>query len=192
MISNSKAPALSTPAAIAVLVRSHIFHGAWSWSYPSALPPPNPPTNQRSTQVAYTLIYVVPFYLSSTTRPSPTLARDAPSVIRARIRSVTVSCIVCSITSFVALAAVGEDARLSRSWNALHYLGYMPVGFAETINCLLLTATLFIGPLFEAGIVEGRWRDWIRLRDVDMLSSWPGWRNLVAVRPTLYLLSRSL
>jgi hypothetical protein len=88
---------------------------------------------------------------------------------------------------------VGEDARLSRSWDAVHHLGYLPVGFAETFNCLLLTATLFVGPLFEAGIVEGRWRDWIRLRDSDILSSWPGWRNLVAVRPPpLVHLSQSL
>lgn len=132
--------------------------------------------------MAYTLIYVVPFYLSTTTRPSPTISRDAPSVIRARIRSVTVSCVVCSFISFLVLVAVGEDAQLSRFWDAVHYLGYIPVGFAETFNCLLLTSILFIGPLFEAGIVEGRWRDWIRLRDSDVLSSWPGWRNLVAVR----------
>jgi prenyl protein peptidase len=55
------------------------------------------------------------------------------------------------------------------------------VGFGETVNTLMLTATLFMGPLFETGIVEGRWKDWVRLRDVDVLSSWPGWRNLVAV-----------
>lgn len=58
------------------------------------------------------------------------------------------------------------------------------MGFAETINCLMLTATLFVGPLFEGGIVEGRWKDWIRLRDAEILSSWSGWRNLVAVRST--------
>lgn len=141
--------------------------------------------------MAYTLIYVVPFYLSSTTRPSSTLSRDSPSVIRARIRSVTVSCLVCSISSFLVLRAapIGEDRLkhekllpLESSWDAIHYLGYFPMGFTETLNCLILTATLFIGPLFEAGFVEGRWRDWIRLRDVDILLSWSGWRNLVAVR----------
>jgi prenyl protein peptidase len=136
--------------------------------------------------VAYTLVYVVPFYLSSTTRPSSTLTRDAPSVIRARIRSVTVSCIVCSISSFLVVraAAASDGAQISSSWAALHHLGYFPVGFAETVNTLMLTAALFMGPLFEAGIVEGRWKDWVRLRDVDVLSSWPGWRNLVAVSYT--------
>lgn len=98
----------------------------------------------------------------------------------------TVSCVVCSVTSFLVLTAAGEDVHLSRSWDALHHLGYIPVGFAETINCLMLTATLFIGPLFEAGIVEGRWKDWIRLRDAEVLSSWSGWRNLVAVCSTRF------
>jgi prenyl protein peptidase len=143
--------------------------------------------------VAYTLIYVLPFYFSATTRPSPNLSRNAPSVIRARIRSVTVSCIVCSISSFLVLLVVGENGHLSRSWDAVHHLGYLPVGLAETFNCLLLTATLFVGPLFEAGVVEGRWRDWIRLRDSDILSGWTGWRNLVAVRLSLHIhLSRSI
>lgn len=47
---------------------------------------------------------------------------------------------------------------------------------------LLLVAILFAGPLFEAGIVEGEWRDWVRGQTArEVLSSWTGWRNLVVV-----------
>lgn len=61
-------------------------------------------------------------------------------------------------------------------------MGYYPIGISETIKSLALTALLFLGPLFEAGVVEGRWRDWIRLRGVSaVVGGWIGYRNLVAV-----------
>jgi len=63
-------------------------------------------------------------------------------------------------------------------------MGYFPIGITETIKALALTATLFLGPLFEAGIVEGGWRRWLRLEDVyTVLRSWMGWRNFVTVCP---------
>jgi prenyl protein peptidase len=129
-------------------------------------------------QIAYTLIYVLPFYISSTTRPSPQLSRDAPSVIRGRIRLVTASCIVCSLGTFVLLSSVDNGSPLK----SLHCMGYFPIGATETLESLALTAILFLGPLFEGGIVEGRWRDWLRLRGLRAsISSWMGWRNFVAV-----------
>jgi prenyl protein peptidase len=61
-------------------------------------------------------------------------------------------------------------------------MGYYPLGLDETIKTLLLTAIPFAGPLFEAGIAEGGWRDWIRLRGVnETIRGWIGWRNYVAV-----------
>ncbi len=61
-------------------------------------------------------------------------------------------------------------------------MGYFPMGMEETIKAVGLTAILFAGPLFEAGIAEGRWHDWIRLRGVqDVISGWRGWRDFVAV-----------
>jgi len=55
-----------------------------------------------------------------------------------------------------------------------------------------LTAILFVGPLFEAGLVEGGWRNWIRLRGLDaVISSWMGWRNMVAGPITEEVLFRS-
>ncbi|KAK2628614.1 hypothetical protein QTJ16_001717 [Diplocarpon rosae] len=138
--------------------------------------------------VAYTLIYVVPFYLSATTRPSPTLSRDAPSVIRGRIRSVTVSCIICSATTWVLLSTVdaGSPSKV------FHYMGYFPLGILEAAKSLGLTAVLFLGPLFEAGIAEGGWRDWVRLRGLDtIINGWIGWRNMVAGPATEEILFRS-
>jgi prenyl protein peptidase len=129
-------------------------------------------------EIAYTLIYVLPFYFFATTRPSPQLSRDAPSVIRGRVRLVTLSCIICSLATFVSLSSVGNGSPLK----SLHLMGYFPVGLVEASKNLGLTAILFLGPLFEAGAAEGRWRDWIRLRGFSIsMSSWIGWRNLVAV-----------
>jgi prenyl protein peptidase len=66
----------------------------------------------------------------------------------------------------------------------LHKLGYFPIGLYESAKAVLLTAILFTGPLFEAGIVEGTWRDWVRLRELNAtVRGWIGYRNYVAVYP---------
>lgn len=146
------------------------------------MPEPEIPPLSASSAVLllglYTLIYVLPFYLSSTTRPSPQLSRDAPSVIRARIRSVILSCTICSVATFVLLSSVEHGDP----FNSLNLMGYFPLGVEETAKILLLTAILFAGPLFEAGIAEGGWRGWIRLQGLnETISGWIGWRNYVAV-----------
>lgn len=65
---------------------------------------------------------------------------------------------------------------------ALRLLGWWPVDFADVAQTLLLTAILFVGPLFEQGIAEGEWRDWVRgSRISETLRGWMGWRNYVAV-----------
>lgn len=47
---------------------------------------------------------------------------------------------------------------------------------------MLLVCTLFAGPLFEQGVVDGGWKDWIRLRGLyESLSSWIGYRNFIVV-----------
>lgn len=129
-------------------------------------------------QVLLTLLYVVPFYLSPTTRPSPSLSRDAPSVIRARIRAVTGSCIVSSI---VVLWLIVEEGGSSID-AGVRLLGWWPVGVLDIFRSLLLTVILFAGPLFERGIVEGEWRVWFRRSKLsESLGGWIGWRNYVAV-----------
>lgn len=129
-------------------------------------------------QIFYTLIYVVPFYLSSRTRPSPNLSRDAPSVIRARITSVTLTCVVCSALTFYILTAHGHAS----SQSAAHIMGYWPVGLVAAARVLLLTGLLFAGPLFEHLVVEGGWRAWLGLAPLkELLGEWTTWRNIVAV-----------
>jgi prenyl protein peptidase len=66
---------------------------------------------------------------------------------------------------------------------ALHRMGWFPIGLVEAAKCVSLTAILFLGPLFEAAIAEGAWRDWIRGRGMsEIFGSWIGYRNIVAVR----------
>ncbi|CAK7274422.1 CAAX prenyl protease [Sporothrix epigloea] len=157
------------------------------------IPPPISTRVAVITLIAYTVIYVAPFYLSSLTRPSATLSRDAPSVIRARITSVSLSCGICSIVTFLVLTSHGNagDATRLSGRDAIHMMGYFPVGLAETINCLLLTAGLFLGPLFEHLVVERGWRAWVGLPSPDVprarvlgplfqLDDWVSWRNYVA------------
>jgi len=157
-----EAPVISTSSAVLLLVR--MINEPWACA--------------DILQIAYTLIYVLPFYISPTTRPSPQLSRDAPSVIRGRIRLVTWSCIVCSTGTFVLLSSVGGGSPLK----SLHFMGYWPLGAIEAVRNTGLTGILFLGPLFEAGVAEGRWRDWIRFRGLSSsIGSWIGWRNLVAV-----------
>lgn len=129
---------------------------------------------------------MVPFYLSPTTRPSPSLSRDAPSVIRARIRVVMGSCIVSSV--LVLWLIVEEDN--SSLGAGVRLLGWWPVGLLETLRSLLLTAILFLGPLFERGIVEGEWKFWFRRSSLsECLGGWIGWRNYVAVSTSFFFLS---
>ncbi|KAH8653648.1 prenyl proteinase rce1 [Xylariales sp. PMI_506] len=139
-------------------------------------------------EVIYTLVYVLPFYLSATTRPSKTLSRDAPSVIRARITSVTLTCLICSVSTFMVLTTHGEATRE----DALHSMGYWPAGLAETVKSLLLTVILFTGPLFETFVVHGAWRDWLSLQPIhELFNEWTTWRNIVAGPWTEEVLFRS-
>ncbi|KAF2826226.1 Abi-domain-containing protein [Ophiobolus disseminans] len=124
---------------------------------------------------SYVFIYVIPFYLSSATRPSSTLTRDAPSSIRARTRAVTFSTIVCTIITVYVLHE--HDVPAS---SMLQLLGLWPISLFDTTRTMLLVAILFAGPLFEHGIVDGAFQDWIRLRGVyESLCSWIGYRNFV-------------
>ncbi|KAI0190091.1 CaaX protease [Astrocystis sublimbata] len=145
-----------------------------------------PPSSFRS--VIYTLFYVVPFYLSSTTRPSRTLSRDAPSVIRARVASVSLTCVVCSLITFVILTSQKGATHV----DGLHAMGYWPLGLPETGRSLLLTAILFSGPLYEALLVNGGWRACLTLQSVSgLFTEWTSWRNIIAGPFTEEVLFRS-
>ncbi|KAK6584543.1 hypothetical protein PZA11_002767 [Diplocarpon coronariae] len=79
------------------------------------------------------------------------------------------------------MAPVETYPRLKSSYTA------EKVGILEAAKSLGLTAVLFLGPLYEAGVAEGGWRDWIRLRGLDaIMDGWIGWRNMVAVSCQLF------
>lgn len=93
---------------------------------------------------------------------------------------------LCSAVTFVILSS----AEHGDPFKSLNLMGYYPFGLEETVKAVTLTAILFAGPLFEAGIVEGGWQDWIRLRGVhETISGWIGWRNYVAVSSRLSCMS---
>jgi prenyl protein peptidase len=130
-------------------------------------------------QVLFTFIYVVPFYLSSATRPSAQLTRDAPSCIRARIRAVTFSSALSLALTIVVLHHYGGVPPQE----ILQLIGFWPISLFDTARTMLLVAILFAGPLFEYGIVENGLKDWVRGRGMyQVLSSWIGYRNYVVVR----------
>jgi len=95
---------------------------------------------------------------------------------------------MCSLSTFVLLSSVENGSPL----RSFHIMGYYPIGVSEALKSITLTALLFLGPLFEVGIVEGRWRDWIRLRGLGSLfGGWIGYRNIVAGPVTEEILFRS-
>lgn len=99
-------------------------------------------------------------------------------VIRARVASVIRSCCACSILTWLIIFAHSNGSAIT----SLHLMGYFPVGFTETLKALLLTAILYIGPLFEEVYVESEWRNWIYPNNIRMRSiRWIAWRNYVVV-----------
>ena len=132
---------------------------------------------------------MLPFYLSSATRPSPTLSRDSPSVIRARIRAITFSCIASSLITIYILAQLDHDGPA----DILRQLGWWPLHLISLAKTLLLCSILFAGPLFEAAIIKGRLTHWIRGTYFrETFASWTGWRNYVAGPVSEELVFRSL
>jgi len=156
-------------------------------------PPPPPPITTRTASVLlvlYALLYFLPFYASANTRPSPTLSRDAPSVIRARIRSVLTSCFLC--LAFTAAILTKSSAAAASPSDVLHITGLWPPALAASARTTLLTALLFLGPLFRSLVVDAGWRDWARLAPLrDLWAEWTLWRNIVAGPVTEELLFRS-
>ena len=132
---------------------------------------------------------MIPFYLSKSTRPSPSLNRDAPSVIRARIQAVTLACIVASSASLYLLVVTAKLTPV----DALHLLGWWPLGLVDTVKACALTFLLYTGPLFEKIFIEGDVDDFRRGRKVvESLSSWQGYRNYVAGPITEEVIFRSV
>lgn len=138
---------------------------------------------------AYAVIYFLPFYLSSATRPSPDLSRDAPSVIQSRIRSVLLSCAICTLTTSLILTHFGATPS-----DILHLTGLYPVALVCSLRALGVTALLFLGPLFNTLVVERAYTLWLSLPPqplAEVWADWITWRNLVAGPVTEEVLFRS-
>lgn len=142
-------------------------------------------------KILFTLLYVLPFYLSPATRPSPTLNRDAASVIRARIRTVSLACLISSLSAFYLITVSGQT-----TWTeTFHLLGCYTVSpLTSIIRPLSLTALLFLGPLFEKFITQDSWRAWLSGLNslLPTLTSSVGFRNYVAGPVTEEILFRSV
>lgn len=180
-----KAPAVSPGVAALLSVRFILFqphhHNLPPAYRPACFETRTWPCLHQNLQASFVFIYVLPFYLSSATRPSPTLTRDAPSSIRARTRAVTFSTVICLLLTAYVLhehhVSAGETLKL---------LGFWPISLVDTAQSMLLVLILFAGPIFEHGIVDGGWRDWIKLKGVyTSLSSWIGYRNYIVVSHTM-------
>ncbi|KAB5570049.1 hypothetical protein GE09DRAFT_1217499 [Coniochaeta sp. 2T2.1] len=162
----------------------------WHEEKPEA-PPPPPITVRTAILIlaAYALLYFLPFYLSSLTRPSPTLSRDAPSVISSRIRSVLLSCFVCCLTTALILTHFGATPS-----DILNLMGLYPSAPISSLWALGLTALLFLGPLFNSLVVERSYALWLSFPPrplVEVWTEWTTWRNLVAGPVTEEILFRS-
>ncbi|GIZ46087.1 hypothetical protein CKM354_000922600 [Cercospora kikuchii] len=104
----------------------------------------------------FTAIFIAPFYLSPTLRATPLASRDAPAVIKARIRAVGLTCIASTVIAVYILVSRGHATPR----DVLRLLGVWPVDFLDCARTLALLSVLFIGPLYETILVDAGWRLW--------------------------------
>lgn len=137
----------------------------------------------------FTAFYVAPFYLSPTLRSVSLAQRDSPSVIRARVRSVTLTCAACAVVNVYILAFHGH-ATLR---DVLRLWGVWPMSLIDIAKLLGLVAVLFVGPLFKSLIAEGEWRE-ITPSNIkaELIDSWVGYRNIIVAPLSEELVFRSL
>jgi len=153
-------------------------------------PPPRvSPRTALLCALLYTLIYVAPFYLSPTLRSSGRQSRDAPSVIRARVRAVGLTCIICTVITVYVLAVHGHATPEA----VLRLLGVWPVDPLDILKVLALVVLLFVGPLYECIVVDGDWRGWgLSSFKEGIFDSWTGYRNIIVAPASEELVFRSL
>ena len=137
----------------------------------------------------FTAFYVAPFYLSPTLRSVSIASRDSPSVIRARVRSVTLTCIACAVVNVYILAVIGHATPR----DVLSLWGVWPINFVDILKLLGLVAVLFVGPLFKTLVAEGEWRNVTPSTiKTELFDSWIGYRNIIVAPLSEELVFRSL
>ncbi|KAI5368032.1 putative Type II CAAX prenyl endopeptidase Rce1 [Septoria linicola] len=104
----------------------------------------------------FTAFFVAPFYLSATLRATPLNSRDAPAVIKARVRAVGLSCIASTVVAVYVLVSYGH----ANPRDVLRLFAIWPVNLIDCAKTLALLSVLFIGPLYETILVDSGWRQW--------------------------------
>jgi prenyl protein peptidase len=162
---------------------NQLFHTA-------SAPPPITVRTALLLLSTYALLYFLPFYLSASTRPSPTISRDSPSVIQSRIRSVLLTCALTLTTTSLILSRTGATPL-----DILHLTGLYPVSLPSSLRALSLTALLFLGPLFDTLVVQRSYTLFTSSFPpqplTELWTEWTAWRNIVAGPVTEELLFRS-
>jgi prenyl protein peptidase len=145
---------------------------------------PTDPTPQLSERTAllygllFTAFFVAPFYLSPTLRTSSLASRDHPTVIKARVRAVALSCLASTIVAVYVVLSHPHPPPPPRP--LLRLFAIWPIRPADCLHTLALLALLFAGPLYETVVVDGRWREWTwdAFRE-RFWTDWRGFRNHV-------------
>lgn len=122
-----------------------------------------------SLSILCTFFYVGVLYLLPSARPTPTVPKDHPKVIKSRILLVSWA----SLASAFVTVSIGKTANDGWLSTTIRILG-LQFKLSEVVSSLLLTATLFAGPLYERLVVD---RDLWSFCPVD---SWVSFRNLIA------------
>lgn len=139
--------------------------------------------------VLFTAFYIAPFYLSQTLRTSPLNSRDAPAVIKARVRAVGLTCIACSVVTVYVLAFYGH----ANPYETLRLLGMYPVNPVDILRVLSLLLVLFVCSIYENVIVDGEWRGWGPSSfKAGLWDDWTSYRNRIVAPISEELVFRSL
>lgn len=135
------------------------------------------------------MFYVAPFYLSATLRSTPFHSRDAPTVIRARVRAVGLTCLVCTVVTVYILALHGNASPRE----VVRLLGLWPIDPLDVLKVLALVMILFACSLYELVLVDGEWRHWSFAAFKEaVFDDWIGYRNLVVAPLSEEVVFRSL
>lgn len=148
----------------------------------SSAPPP-PAISQQTAflcEAFFTILFVAPFYVSSTLRHSPFNSRNAPAVIRARTRAVGLVCLACTLITVYILTIHGH----ATPHEALRLFGLWPTDLLDIAKVMALVVVLFSCSLYELILVDADYQHWsLSAFKEGIWDNWIGYRNLL-IAPT--------
>ncbi|EGP83828.1 uncharacterized protein MYCGRDRAFT_76260 [Zymoseptoria tritici IPO323] len=168
---------------------SHLIHNMRTYYSSTDHPAPITSTTALLLGLLYTTIYIAPFYLSPTLRSTSLASRDSPTIIRARVRAVGLSCLTSTLITLYVLLVPG-DASPS---DVLRLLGLWPVSLIDCVKVVLLLCVLFAGPLYESILIDDGWRAWnVQSVKDTFWTTYPAYRNMLIAPWCEELVFRSL